>query len=373
MTNPFTIGVVAEEETFCNRIAEKKDLLNHARNGNNVVLCSPRRFGKSSLVQVVLSELKKEEFLTAYVDLFPISSEHDLIERFAASIFKKIDKGLDQKTFFEKIRGIFSRIVPTIEVGQEGYSISVKFDKSEKTNILLDDLMDGLYRHVVKSGKGACIVFDEFQEITELKESKKIEGILRSHIQMHKNISYFFVGSRRRVLKDMFTNRARPFYKSAFFYTLKEISSDDFSSYITELFNKTEKECSIELTKDIYNRVRGYPYYVQKLSSIVWNETDNKCTKEIIEKAFKMLLAGEAIDFEGAWSGLTLAQKSILKMLATEPSASIFSKTTLEKSRTSAGGSQKAIKVLIEKDIVEKTDEGFYRLTDPIMEAWLKQ
>lgn len=372
MKNPFTIGLVTEEWQFCNRINEQKDLLKHARNGSKVVLCSPRRYGKSSLVQVVLSKLKNEGFLTAYVDIFPVSSEQDFVLRLASSIYKGIGKGADPLTLIDKIKGIFTRIIPTIDVGPEGYSISAKYNSSEKTDVILDNIMEGLEKYVNKIEKRACIVMDEFQEITELDNSKKIEGILRSHTQHHHNISYFYVGSRRRILKDMFTNKSRPFYKSAFFYILKEISADDFVPHIVRLFKDTGKICRQDLAEDIYNRVRGYPYYVQKLSSIAWEETEKECNADIVKKSFRLLVQTEAIDFEGIWSGLTMVQKTVLKNIAAEPSLTPYSKDNLEKSRVSAGGIQKALKILIEKDIVEKTDEGLYRLTDPIMEVWLK-
>lgn len=371
MKNPFTLGLVTEEETFCNRLKEQEDLVKYAASGSKVVLCSPRRYGKSSLVQVVLSRLKKEGFLTAYVDLFPVSSERDLILRFASSIYKGMGKGADPKTFIEKIKGIFTRIVPTIDIGPDGYSISAKFDTTERAELLLDDLMDGLARYVHKSGKPACVVMDEFQEITELPECRKIEGILRSHTQCHQNISYFYVGSRRRILTDMFNSRSRPFYKSAFFYVLNKVPIEDFAPHISNLFRKTGKNCTDSLSEEIYRLVGGYPYYVQKLSSIVWEETQEECSADIVKRSFDILVRNEVVDFEGIWGGLSITQKRVLKMIASELGALPFSKESLKKSDVSAGGIQKALKFLIEKDLVEKNDGGLYSLTDPIMGVWL--
>src|SRR3972149_2286695 len=100
--------------------------------------------------------------------------------------------------------------------------------------------------HVKKEGRRACIALDEFQEITELSEAKKIEGTLRSHIQFHKEIAYFYIGSRRRILNDMFSNKSRPFYKSGFSYTLKGVPKQDFVPYIESRFKGTGKVCPRE-------------------------------------------------------------------------------------------------------------------------------
>lgn len=369
--NPFTIGMIQDEHLFCNRKKEQEDLIRYARNSQNVVLCSPRRYGKSSLVQIVLKKLKKEGFLTTYADLFPVSSEKDFVARFARSIFKNISNDVDSRTFIEKIKGIFSNFIPTLEVSPEGYSVSAKYDTNAKTEMLLDDLMEGLYRFVKANKSSACVVLDEFQEITELPESKKIEGILRSHIQSHREISYFYVGSRRRILEDMFSSKARPFYKSAFFYQLKEVPEEEFVSYIVRLFDNTGKMCENVFAEKIYRLVRGYPYYVQKLASIVWDNTANKCSDDIVQQSLETLISSEAIDCEGMWSGLTMAQKTVIKQFASEPTSSPFTKVFIEKVQISSSGLQKIIKILSSKDILEKTQEGIYRLTDPVMEMWL--
>lgn len=372
MRNPFTLGIVQKND-FCNRDKEIEDLLRSARNGDNIVLFSPRRYGKSSLITRVLDMLREEGFLTVYVDLFPISSETDFVSRFSAGVFRGIGRGADPRTFAEKVKNIFNRLIPTFEVKPDGYSISAKFDRTTETGVLLDDLMDGIYKYVKKKKVRACVALDEFQEITELPECKKIEGILRSHIQFHKEIAYFYIGSRRRILNDMFSNRSRPFYKSAFSYTLKEISKNDFVSCIEKRFRATGKVCPPEIAEKIYDAVRGYPYYVQKLASIAWDITTKKCSADAIRSAYNSLLTMEAVDFEGIWSGLTLIQKSVLKALAQEPTSSPYAREFLERHRLSIGGTQRAMEVLLSRDLIEKDTENKYRLTDPIMAAWLSE
>lgn len=372
MRNPFTIGVVSGAESFCDRAQERADLLQHARNGRNVMLCSPRRYGKSSLVTTVLDDLHREGFLTAYVDLFPVSSEQDFVTRFAAAMFKGIGRGVDPRSLSQKLKGMFVSLRPVVEIAPEGISLSARLDRSGVSQAPLDDVMDGIQRYVKKKNVQACIVLDEFQEITELAEAKKIEGILRSHIQFQKGISYFYVGSRRRILQDMFHNKSRPFYKSAYTYVLKEIAIGDFVPFIERRFGKSGKQCSAEVAAGIYGKVRGYPYYVQKLASLAWDATEKMCTKAVAAEAFRTLLMVEAIDFEGLWSGLTMMQKSVLKAIAHEPASAPYAREYLERHQLSVGGVQKSLKFLLSRDLIEREQGGAYRLTDPIFSAWLK-
>jgi uncharacterized protein len=373
LRNPFHIGVAEEKEDFCDRITEKEELLQYARNGQKVVLYSPRRYGKSSLVYQIQKQLSTEGFLNAYTDLFPITSERELMAKFASAVFRGIGRGADPRTLYDKLKGVFTRFVPSIEVGPGGFSISAKFDSEAKPELLLDDILAGIQAFVKEKKVRACIVLDEFQEVVNLNESRRIEGTIREHMQRQKEIAYFFVGSRRRMLLDMFTDKSRPFYKSAFSYSLKEIPREEFIPFIAQKFTRSGKKCPKENAAAIYDRVRGYPYYVQKLAYQAWDLAEKQCTDAIIERASSLLTQTEAVDFEGIWSGLALVQRALLKAIAKQPTRSLYNKEYLERFGLSVGGAQRALGALHARDLVETDEEGRFRLTDPVMAAWLTQ
>lgn len=54
--NPFKFGTIVEGKFFTDRVAETAQLEQKLDSENHIVLISPRRFGKSSLVQHVLSQ-----------------------------------------------------------------------------------------------------------------------------------------------------------------------------------------------------------------------------------------------------------------------------------------------------------------------------
>ncbi|MBI5604335.1 MAG: MarR family transcriptional regulator [Deltaproteobacteria bacterium] len=133
------------------------------------------------------------------------------------------------------------------------------------------------------------------------------------------------------------------------------------------------KSCPKETALEIYNSIRGYPYYVQKLASIAWDLTARQCTTDTVRAAFRILLPMEAQDFEGIWSGLTLIQRGLLKALAQEPTISPYAREFLERHRLSVGGTQRAMNGLLSRDLIERDDKNIYRLTDPVMGVWLKE
>jgi hypothetical protein len=369
--NPFKIGVISPDEPFCNREKEIKDITNFIKNLTNVLIFSPRRYGKTSLVKKILSQIKKERYYTIYVDFFPITSAEDVLSRFAVSAVSGLGKDVTIKGFGDRLTKFFRWIIPTIDVTPEGFSFSVRFDRTASVDFLLEDIFEGINRYLKAEKKKACIVFDEFQEITALSESKKIQGIMRSYIQEQKNISHLFVGSRRRILLSMFSQKDHPFYKSVMNYPLGKIDKEKFIPYICQQFKNSDKNCSLDITEDLFNYVEGHPYYVQKLSYFLWDITEKKANQDSLEKAKDYLLNAETNNFENVFQGLSSTQKRFLKAIATEATNKPYSKEFTTKYNLSFGGLQKSLRVLLEKDLIEKDSTGIWRLTDPIMAKWL--
>ena len=54
---PFVYGELATRENFIDRDADRRQLKTFLTNGINVMIVSPRRWGKSSLVKATMAEL----------------------------------------------------------------------------------------------------------------------------------------------------------------------------------------------------------------------------------------------------------------------------------------------------------------------------
>ena len=64
MGNPFIYGEAVSGRAFWNRHKEVKELLRDIQNGQNVIIFSPRRYGKTSLIKRTLELAKKQGVLT---------------------------------------------------------------------------------------------------------------------------------------------------------------------------------------------------------------------------------------------------------------------------------------------------------------------
>ncbi|MGB9080920.1 MAG: hypothetical protein WCD00_06435, partial [Desulfuromonadaceae bacterium] len=92
MPNPFYIKQLPLDAPFCNRKKEIAELCRLAESKNDVVIHSPRRFGKTSLVRRVQKELADRGGLTIYADFFGVGSIDDVAARMTEAVFRVTHK-----------------------------------------------------------------------------------------------------------------------------------------------------------------------------------------------------------------------------------------------------------------------------------------
>ncbi|MEW6670019.1 MAG: ATP-binding protein [Thermodesulfobacteriota bacterium] len=350
---------------FCDRDRELKELISHALNKANVVLYSPRRYGKTSLIRRVQKAVKEEGAITVYTDLFGVDSVESLANRIVTCLYSYCHS---QEGLLKKAMKFLSIWRPVIKPDPEmGLSITAETTAAKNGIELLDETL-GLFGAFMKDhGSGFHVVLDEFQEISELRESRQIEGIMRSHIQTQENASYFFVGSRRRLLLEIFNERKRPFYKSAINYALGPLPKDEAIIFIVSRFKSAGRRCPEETAERIYYRVGGYPYYLQRIPYTMYELGDKKVTDATYEEALQEVVKEEEPYFQTKLEALSVHQKRLLYALSIEPTAAPFVISYMKRHNlASMGGARGALKVLLALDYVERHEDGQYRVVDPL-------
>jgi len=372
MQNPFTDKIAAGDQ-FCDRDQERAELSRLARGGHSAVLLSPRRYGKSSLALETLTDMRGQGLLTAYVDVMPVSSERELVERLARGVAQGFGWGMALGQLPRQLGRLFAHVHLEFSLDATGPSVSAMLDPHTEVLQLLEEVLEQTCRYAEQKGRGACVVLDEFQEITQLEESRVIEASMRSVIQRHQSVAWLYVGSRRHLLRSMFADRNRPFFDSASIIELHELPEKAVVPWITAAFAQTGKVCSEATARLIHSYSRGYAYYVQRLASTAWDLTEELCTDGIVDQADAILLRELSSGFEIILDSLSLAQKRLLQALAQAPTDQPYAADFLSKSQLSVGAVQKAIRALIDRDLVERRPDQNYQLVDALLAQWLTQ
>lgn len=373
MPNPFLIETLPPDSPFCDRHDEIARLQSCAESGTNIVLFSPRRYGKTSLAVRVQDMLAKQGYVTVYCQLFGVDSVSDAVSRMARSVLGAIharesllEKGKRFLAYFRSFRPVFK---PT----EDGISVTVEPASSESPLELLEHMLGEVGTFAATSGYRVNIVLDEFQEITRMKESAQVEGLVRGTIQGQK-ASYFFLGSRRGILLAMFSDRKRPFFQSAIHLELPPLPLPDAADFLRKLFAKEGKDCSREICKEIVLRAKQHPYYTQRLAREVYELTKERISPEDVTKALETVIDTERYAFEAVLSRLTLPQVRVVRTLAAFPTREMLSGEFVGRCGLPASSIQFARDRLKTEDIIWQEEKGLtWNVVDPVFAMWLER
>jgi len=371
MGNPFYLQEVPVGAPFCNRAKELKELQSYAEAGANVVLFSPRRYGKTSLVKRIQKKLADKGSVTIFADFFGVASVDDVAGRLAKAVFVVThSKEPLWKRALRTIRSFRPVLKPDLE---GGISLSVEPSSAGRSGLsLLEETMDSLGEFISPTNTRAHIALDEFQEIVILREALQVEAAMRTRIQQQR-ASYFFIGSRRRVLLGIFNERQRPFFQSAINYPLKTLPPQESVEFIKGQFTRNKRKCSAELAHKLSSQVGYHPYYSQKLAFFVY-ELSGTVTEKVIHQGIEKLILSEKPVFEALTQTLAPHQRLLLQALAKEPTQKLLANDYIRNHRLgSVGGVQHSARQIEDLDLIEKDEEsGLWRLVDPVFAMWLK-
>ena len=372
MKNPFFYGETAVAEYFANRKQEIQSLCSDLERGQNVIIFSPRRYGKTSLIKKVLWILKEKGLLTFYVDLYAVTSKKKFIEIYARAIAQDMEADLNQAALL--LKNLLPRIIPKLIVKTEGLpEFEFEFKGTAKNiSAILEDVYEAAPKYARKKKKKAIIVFDEFQEILNLDDDE-IERTLRSHIQFHQGIAYVFMGSKKHLIFQLFNDINRPFYKSGRLFPLYKIKSEDFSPFIARKFRKNKIQIEISLISKVLEITECHPYYTQLFCSILWDRCIGKGKVEAgdLGPAVLETISRAAAVYVEIFDNLTNLQRRLLGALSKQEVANLYSKEfILENELGAASSVQRCIKALIQKGIIEK-ENGNYIFSDIFFKKWL--
>ncbi len=372
MKNPFVYGKTVSGEHFCNRDKEVKELVAEIITCQNIIIFSPRRYGKTSLIMRVLKKVKSMGILTFYIDLYPAINKQRFIEIYAGAISSGISGGFKQ--IAKKIKEYLPRIIPKIVMDDQSVHFEFEFDRAANISPHIDDLLEAVKKIADRQNKSAVVVFDEFQEIANF-EDDEIERKMRSVFQNHENVSYVFMGSKTHLMRDIFNNPNRPFYKSGRHFPLQKISGNELAKFSKQKFSAGGINIGKNETENIIAATECHPYYFQMLCNILWEtcQEHGRITQDYINEAIDILIARESSIYIAIWESLTGKQKNLLAALVGEEHPEVFGKKFLAKYMLGTSSSiQKAMKNLLEKDLIRQ-ENGSYVVVDLFFKKWIQR
>jgi len=373
-TNPFSFDTIVTDENFCDRESEIEELLGDIRSSHNVVVFSQRRYGKTSLIKKALDLAKLEGFLAIYTDIYHILSEDDLVRAYAKALASTMGGSIEK--ILQTLKTILSSLRPKITLDADGkpeFAFGVESGRNPIMN--LEEVLESVKKYTEKTDKKAVVVFDEFQQIGQLQQSHRIESVIRSQIQTHRNLSYIFMGSKKHLIFDMFSDPDRPLYGIGKMLPLEKIAPRHLEAFVLTRFRQTGKPLSKEVASRLVETCESHPYYTQYVSHSLWEITpfNSSISATELDNAMNLTISRISPRYESIWELLPLRQRQALIALANlAPTQKLFSGDVILKyGLASAPSFRKALKRLVEKSFVDR-DKNSFTIIDIFFKKWIQ-
>ena len=370
VNNPFVVGKYLSDSYFCDRQNETEFLRKQILNGRDVALISPRRMGKSGLIQHFFHQQDiLESFHVFFVDIYATTSLGEFVYTLGKEIFEQLKP---QATVWKEK---FFQIITSFRVGCK----LDPFTGMPSLDLGLGDIqapqttLDEIFAYINEADKSCIIAIDEFQQIGEYAE-KNVEALLRTKIQKCNRAQFIFSGSKRHIMSNMFNSPSKPFYQSAISMGLEPLPMDVYADFAIQLFEGRGKHLEREVVESIWQRFDGYTWFVQMMMNELFalTSSDGTCQIAMIEDAHQNVIISQESSYKDMMSNLPPKQKMVLQAIAKEGVAkNITSGKFIKKyNLSSASTVQSAVKLLLKNDLLTKTDNG-YRVYDFFLSDWL--
>lgn len=365
--NPFITYGYESAEYFCDRREETRQLTSLLTNGNHVALISPRRMGKTGLLHHCFAQpdIQKSHY-TFLIDIYATKSMQDLVYQMGRSIVDSLkSKGRDAVDRFLLFVTSLRTGISFDGMGNASWNLGIGDIKSPPFTL------EEIFKYLGSADKPCIVAVDEFQAICDYP-GQNVEALLRTHVQECRNAVFVFSGSRQRMMSEMFSSPARPFYQSTSFLFLNPVPLAEYEAFARRHFEKARKHIAEGVVEAIYDRFDGTTWYLQKVLNQLFATTDDATTDDA-GRAVGQITAQNAEVYKDTLFQLTARQRDLLVAVGKEGKASHITGTRFVRQHhlASASSVQKAAQMLVEKQLLTH-QQGTYEVSDKFLAEWLR-
>ena len=372
MEIPFVYGKIVADNDFTDREEETRRLVANFLSQTNTAIISPRRWGKSSLVNKAIESVSKSDrsILFVKINAFKCETPQDFYELFAKRTVEGISSSAE--ALLSNAKEFISRLLPKLSVSGPAGQYEMSFGVDLKNNPIDEDILDLPQQIASKKKKKVVVCIDEFQQIGEFPGTDRFQKILRSHWQEQPDVAYILYGSKKHMMLNIFGEYGSPFYKFGDLMFLPKISGENWIAYIRDRFTQTGKSIPDAVAGHLAALVENHPYYVQQLAQYSWLRTDKVCSEAIVDASFQGMLDSLNLQFVNLMDSLTEKQRSFLCAVS-DGVGNLSAVETLSRYRLGTSGNIRILKSALKKrDLIEETGRRV-EIQDPVFNRWIQR
>lgn len=331
------------------------DLVDRVTARRVTALVGPRRYGKTSVLHRLASELP--ELSLVWADLYEVTSTADLVLR--------LDQALAAApgSFAAASRTIAASLQISLGIAR------VEFARPARQQPHPAAKLSALLEVLVRTARSTptLLIIDEFSSIAAVNGGA---GALRTALQHHyTELGIVFAGSKPSMMRKLFGDRVEPFYAQADLVDIPALDAAAVTEVVTAGFTDTGRDPGI-LAGPLLAFTGGHPQRTMQLADSAWHRTPpgEAVDERRWEQALEDVRAASGEGMERLFSHFDASQRAVLRIVASGGSLYGRSARVLELASSSAANAKSAL--LADGDLVEES--GGLIVTDPLLGDWLR-
>ncbi|MGH8998874.1 MAG: AAA family ATPase [Acidimicrobiia bacterium] len=370
--NPFHYGTPVVGEQFVGRERELDALVSRMRDGINVVVLSPRRYGKTSLLLAAEERLAAGRPRGAVVRANVLRSRDlaTLVGRLAASAYRM--PGARWHRTKQAVPDFLRRLrvrpgVSFDEQAKPTFSFEAGLAAADAEEVIAD-----LYALLAEAAgeRPAVVVLDEFQAITD--HGAHLPDLLKALADAHPAVSLVVAGSRRHLMERLVSSEQAPLYGMAQKLSLAPIPDDVMVPFLQDRARAGGKPMDEPTAGQIVALAGPVPNDIQHLAYEAFEVAGRRIDPPAVTDGLDQAVAHEASTFAELFASRPPGQRRVLVALAAGPGSPVFS-SAFARSVGLAGSNsvKRAVDALDDNEIVVLR-QGRPSVADPFLGAWLR-
>ncbi len=337
---------------------------------------APRRTGKTVFLRQDLTPAALSRgYLVAYADLWQTRQSPGI------ALIRGLEEALETRSLARKALQGLQRPVKSLKgsarMGQIDLGLEVALDDpraaASDMALRIEQLVEKL-----AARKPLLLLIDEAQELARTKDAELIATALRTAMTKHRDrMRVVFTGSSRSQLAHVFSNTDAPLYTVGATVNDFPLLGREFARFVAAKFHEA---CGRTLDVEaLWKEFQGFKQQPEPLlSAVVAMLMDpalalrTVCARERAEQD-----KGE--NHEGTWSGLDPLQRQLVVLLAADPRAKPFAKSTVASLGRSLGvksldtaSVQYALRKLAGKNVVARSPRNVFEFESEAFARWVR-
>ncbi|MDA8266756.1 MAG: hypothetical protein M0013_00060 [Actinomycetota bacterium] len=370
---PYRFGAPVDRPWFCDREAELDVLCNRMRAGIHLIVLSPRRYGKTSLLLRAADTLERDGVHSAYANLLLATTEVELASIILQAVVRSVLSPVARRrhSLEDALRHL--RITPKVSIGADG-AVSLGLDPATVGTSWIDVITDAIaLLERASERRSAVLIFDEFQVVAGIGR-RGAGGVFKALADAARRTSLVFSGSHLAIMEQLTKGSGAPLHGMGERVVLDVVPEDPMVGYLQRRARSAGKTLTKKVAQEIYAQADTVPNYVQQLAQAALEAADAvTITATHVAAGFDAIVERQSAIYAQQYEDLggAPAQQRILRTLAHTPTASVYAKGFLDAVQVAnANAVTTALRVLDNRELVVRRGRTWH-VADPFLRRWL--